>query len=343
MKKFLTVFFAIIILFTGCSNEQPVEVTTEKVRLLNGNLTLTHEGIISLSDETEIRATISGNVMEKYAAAGSDVTEGQKILKTSEIGAHTDLLQEKTELAKSMTELTKEMSELQQAEKNSSAQNIAAKKSAVETRQAEIAEMQERIQKMEDDSATGIVYAPKSGRLGAVDAPLGSQVTADETLLATIGNINPLAVRFEISPEEARLLSTAQDLKVTLKFIDGTIYPSDGTIKFLDDSTAETLFDNSDGLLLLGMTVKVELDGAKVSNTLLIPESAVQQRDDGNYIFVVDSNKEAALKKISLGGKLGTYFIVTDGLKSDDSVVVEGQTNLREGMPLKFQEVGNRN
>lgn len=320
MKKFLMMFFAIVIMLTGCVNEKPVAVTAEKVRLVDGAFNLTREGIISLSDEVEIRSPVSGNLVEKYAKDGTDVTEGQPLLKISEFGPHADLLQIKTELAKSMTDLAKA-----QAENDPSATEL----------KIEVEKNQALVKKIEEDTALGVIYAPKSGRLGAVDAQLGMLVTENETVVAKIGNINPLAVRFNVSAEEAKLLSS-ENLKVMLKFEDGTSYPIDGVIEFVDDSTAEAIFDNSEGLLLVGMNVQIEIDGVKVSNTLLVPEKAIQQRDDGNYVFVVDSNKKAVVKKISLGDRLGNYFIVKDGLNADDLVIVEGQTNLREGTKVQL-------
>lgn len=320
MKKFLMMFFAIVIMLTGCVNEKPVAVTAEKVRLVDGAFNLTREGIISLSDEVEIRSPVSGNLVEKYAKDGTDVTEGQPLLKISEFGPHADLLQIKTELAKSMTDLAKA-----QAENDPSATEL----------KIEVEKNQALVKKMEEDTALGVIYASKSGRLGAVDAQLGMLVTENETVVAKIGNINPLAVRFNVSAEEAKLMSS-ENLKVTLKFTDGTSYPIDGVIEFVDDSTAEAIFDNSEGLLLVGMNVQIEIDGVKVFNTLLVPEKAIQQRDDGNYVFVVDSNKKAIVKKISLGDRLGNYFIVKDGLNADDLVIVEGQTNLREGTKVQL-------
>ena len=87
-----------------------------------------------------------------------------------------------------------------------------------------------------------------------------------------------------------------------------------------------------------GTPAQIEIDGAKLVGVLLVPESAIQRREDGDFVFVADSDKTAAVKKISLGDKLGTYFIVTNGLKANDSIVVESQTNLREGTPLKFRD-----
>lgn len=319
MRKILTLLTVIMILMAGCGGEQPVQVTTEEVKLADGALTLTHEGIISLSDELEVRSPASGNLVEKFVENGTDVTEGQLLLKVCEFGPHADLLQLKTELAKAKTDL---------------ARALATNDESAAELQAELERIQAEVQKLEDFTANGLIYAPKSGRLGSVDASLGMLVTPNETVVATIGNINPLAVRFEVSAEEARLLSATDNLKVTLIFDNGKVYPVEGTINIRDDSTVEAVFDNSDGLLLLGMDVKIELEGLNVANALLVPVDAVQERDGDNIVFVAENNK-AAVKKISLGDKIGTYYIVKDGLKAGDSVVVEGMTNLHEGTPLK--------
>ena len=82
-----------------------------------------------------------------------------------------------------------------------------------------------------------------------------------------------------------------------------------------------------------GHEVRLEISGSLVPNTLLVPEQAIHQRDGGDYVFAVDSNK-AVLKKVSLGGKIGNQFIVDDGLKAGEEVVVEGLSNLHEGTPL---------
>ena len=319
MRKFVTMLFATIILLAGCSNVQPVQVTTQTIQPAGGTLIVTHAGTLTLSDETEIFAPVSGNVMERFAAEGSDVTAGQPILKISELGPHSDLLQLKTELAKAKTDLAKALA--------------ANDESAAELKLA-AEDLQAQVQALEEATAVGIIYAPKSGRLGSVDAPLGMQVTANETLIATVGYTNPVAVRFEVSAEEARLIATAQGLNVTLKFDDGTPYPIGGEIYILDGSTAEATFDNYDGLLLPGMSVTIELDGLNVSNALLVPANAVQNRDADNFVYVAENNK-AAVKNITLGDKVGSFYIVKDGLKAGDSVIVEGVTNLREGTPIK--------
>ena len=319
MKKFLAMFFAMMILLTGCSKEPPVEVTAQKVQSLDGTLTLQHAGTISLSDETEIRATVSGNIMEKFAPDGSDVTEGQALFKIDELERHTELLQAKTELIQAETDLAKAL--------------VARDSSAAELKLA-AEEKRASLKQLEDLAQVGMIYAPKSGRLGSVESPLGMKVTAEETVLATVGNVNPVSVRFEVSAQEARVLSQSTNLMIRLKLGDGSTYPINGTLRLSAD-TAEALFHNPDEALTSGMSAQVEIDGAKLVGVLLVPENAIQRREDGEFVFVVDSDKEAALRKISLGDKIGTYFIVSNGLQANDFVVVEGATDLREGTPLK--------
>lgn len=328
MRNFILIFMMTIFLM-GCGSEPSVSVTTEKVLSANDSLTLIHEGTIALSNSTEIISPVSGNLVERYIEDGDDVTEGQKLFKVSDFGPYTDFLQVKAELAKAMTGLSKAMSELQIAEKNASAQEIAEAKAAVGDFQKEIAEHQELIKKMEEMVSHGIIYAPKSGRLGVVDAPLGMLVIENETLLAEIGNINPVFVNFEISEAESKLLAASDDLKISLKFDDGTNYSYNGTF-----NNGVIFFENPDELLNLGTTAQIVIDGVKISNgLLLIPESVVQQNDTGNFVCINENNK-AAVRKIQLGDKVGNYFLVKDGLKADDSIIIEGFQNLREGTPL---------
>ena len=300
MRNFLAMFFGLMILLTGCSNEPPVEVKTAKVAAGNEALTLTRDGNISLSNEQQVLSSVSGNVIEKFFQDGDEVTEGQKLFKIGSKEAETELLQAKQELATAMTTLAKE----------------AAQKNPVEELQAEIAERQALIQKLEDESAEGIIYSPMAGQVNIGSVRLGAEVKAEENVLATVGKDNPAIVRFEVSEAEK----------------DGTTYPREGKLSF-NGTTAEATFDNPIGLLLLGHEVQIEISGLNVPNTLLVPEEAVHQRVGGDYVFAVDSNK-AALKKVSIGGKIGNKFIVDDGLKAGEEIVIEGLSNLHEGTPL---------
>ncbi len=340
MKKFLTALLLVTTIFlTGCSDEPSVEVTATKVLTVD-KMTVNHGGKISLGGEQKILSRVSGNVVATYFNVGQAVVEGQPLFKIGKQLDDAQLLRAKASLAESMTALAKETAELHRAEAQlannaATAREVDEKKFAADNRRAEVDERQALVQKLEDDAAIGIVYAPTSGQIGDEHVKLGATVTADETVLATIGRSDPVVVRFEISDEEKHCLRSSPALKITMQLADGTIYPHEGKLNFDDTSTVEAVFDNPDGRLISGAAVQLVFDGVSVPDVLFVPESAIQRRDGENFVFVVTANKTATEKKISLGGKIGTYFIVNDGLKADDSVVVEGLTNLREGTPLK--------
>ena len=303
MRKFFVLICAALIFFAGCGNEQSVEIPTEKISPTDVTLTLTREGKISLSHEVMIHSNVSGTIVEKFFKDGDEVTEGQPLFKVGSSERESEILQAKTELTEAMTALPKEL----------------AQKKSVEELQAKISELEARIKILEDESAAGMVYAPITGQLGMENLRMGEVVLANETVLAKIGRINPALVYFEVSAAEKNFLA-ASNPKVALKFVDGMSYPHTGTLNFLNDTTAEVTFDNRDELLLLGTTVQLELLDVKIPNALLVPENAIQQRDGENFVLVVDENKKAVPKKVSLGGKSGNQFVVTDGLQAGDVV-----------------------
>lgn len=316
MKKFFIIVLSLVLcplsLLTGCSSEPPVSVTTEKVLAVNDSLTLMHEGIISPSNELKIFSPVSGNIMEKYIKDNDDVEERQKLFKVNGLGPHSDYLQAKRELAEAMTALAKA-----EVEKAPNAPEL----------QRKVEELQALVQTLEDEAARGIIYAPKAGRLAQV-APLGLPVIENETIVAIVGNVNPVAVTFELSAAEAKLLSASPDLKISLKLSGGSNY-SNGTFK-----DGAILFDNPEEILRLGSAAQVVIDGIKIPNALLVPEKAIRKDDAGNFVYI-NKNGEAAVKRIQLGDKLGNYFVVKDGLTADDLIITDGFENLREGTTLK--------
>ena len=313
MKKFFLIICALTMFLIGCSSEPPVEVKKEKV--LNGDaLTLTYDGKISASNELKIFSPISGNIVEKYFEDGADVEERQKLFKVGSPEDSFELSQAKVALAESMTALAK-----------ASVDNAPAASEL----QFEVEKNKQLVQNLETATEDGIIYAPKAGRLGAIFAPIGIPVVANETLLATVGDINPVVVSFELSAAEKKILAAADGLKISLNFSDGSPYNHNGLFR-----GGEIYFNNPDEFLLLGTTAQVVIDGVKVPNALLVPEIAIQSKGAENFVYI-DDNKKVAVRKILLGDKIGTYYIVKDGLKADDLIITDGFQNLREGTPLK--------
>ena len=139
----------------------------------------------------------------------------------------------------------------------------------------------------------------------------------------------------------------APNFRISLTLADGSSYPYYGEFAEYDRTlgnetgtlTIRTIFKNPDSLLVPGMYARVEITGLKIPGALLVPERALQQLLGETMVIVAQSDNTSAVRKVTLGEKIGSYYVVKSGLKADDWVVVEGLTNLRDGMPLEVTQV----
>lgn len=366
MKKFLATICAATLLFTGCGGEDTEEQAPEesstrvkaiKVLTTSAPLTLSYSGQVVDRDEMKVQSKVSGSIVEKYVKGGQDVVEGQALFKIDDRQYQSAVLQAESTLAKSKTALAKERIELQRDEElwqaNAiSEQTLVNQRIAVKAQESEVATNEAILQKAKDDLANTIVYAPMSGRLGIDDVPVGTFATAGNTALATIGLVDPVYVQFAVSEQEYLRLSRQEEdpnahFRISLTLADGSIYPYKGEFAEYDRTlgketgtlTIRTIFKNPDGLLVPGMYARVEIDGLKIPNAMLVPERALQQLLGESLVIVAQSDNKSAVRKVTLGEKIGSYYIVKSGLKADDWVIVEGLTFLRDGMPLEVTQV----
>ena len=88
-----------------------------------------------------------------------------------------------------------------------------------------------------------------------------------------------------------------------------------------------------------GMFARVKLSGEVIPNAILVPQRAVQQLLGKSFVMVVGKDNKSEARTIELGDQVGSYFVVTNGINVSDTVVVEGLTNLREGIELDVKTV----
>ena len=369
MKKFLAGIFAATMLLTGCGGEDaenqsmeemPTRVKAIKVLTTNSPLTLSYSGQVVDRDEMTVQSKVSGSVVEKYVRGGQDVVEGQVLFKIDDRQYQAAVLQAEANLAKSQTNLAKERTDLQRNEElwyshAISEQTLTNQRAAVKSQEDEVVANEALLQKAKADLADTIVYAPMSGRLGIDDVPVGTLSTAGSTPLATIGLTDPVYVQFAVSEQEYLRISKSEypsngsppNIRISLTLADGSRYPYSGSFAEYDRTlgnetgtlTIRTIFKNPDALLVPGMYTRVEISGLTIPNTMLVPERALQQLLGETLVIVVGADNKSAVRKIKLGDKIGSYYIVESGLKPDDLVIVEGLTMLRDGMPLEVTQV----
>ena len=134
---------------------------------------------------------------------------------------------------------------------------------------------------------------------------------------------------------------------MTITLSDGTQYPLEGEIVESDRAltentgtlTMKALFNNPNGMLMPGMFARVRLSGQTIPNAILVPQRAVQQLLGKSFVMVVNGDGKSEARSVTLGSKVGSYYVIKDGLTSADVVVVEGLSNLQEGVNLNVTMV----
>ncbi len=202
-----------------------------------------------------------------------------------------------------------------------------------------------------------MITAPVNGRIGRSHFYEGRLVSAQTTLLTTIDQLDPMYVN--VSIPESYLLRRRRELaehkvqrpdifqlRGVMTFSDGSVYPEEGILDFADVTLwpetgmlqARFTFPNPEGGFAPGQSyfypgqfVKIRLKGYIRTDAILIPQRAVQQGPKGSFIYVIDKKDKAELRPIHASTWRGNEWLIEDGLRSGDRVVVEGFHRVRPG------------
>jgi membrane fusion protein (multidrug efflux system) len=297
----------------------------------------------------EVRPRVSGIIMERLFKQGSDVQAGDVLYKIDPRPFEVEVMAQEAAQAKAQAVLDQatrqahRIATLAAQHVASEAENekaIAAKRQAeadLAARKAEVARASLNL-----DYAT--IRAPIKGRIGAALVSEGALVTANDTTnLATIRQLDPIYADFTQSAADLIKLREALDrgdleevskgaAKVRL-IVDGRKYPLDGKLLFseakVDASTGQVTlrgeFPNPNGELLPGMYVRVMLEQGVDTDAIAIPEQAVQRGSNGSSdVYVVKPDGRVAKQSIRISDHQDGKWLVSEGLKQGDHVVVEG-------------------
>jgi len=191
------------------------------------------------------------------------------------------------------------------------------------------------------------VTSPITGIAGTRLVAPGNLVGQGEaTLLTTVSNVNPMRVYVSISERDYLIIQRmraegkrkgAGELELILA--DGSVFPHKGRIIIADravDLKTGTLsivteFPNPEALLRPGQFGRVRLAATVAENALLAPQKAVTQMQSANVVYVVGDDNKVALRTVTLGERVGGDYIVTDGIKAGERIIVEGLQKTRPG------------
>jgi membrane fusion protein (multidrug efflux system) len=258
---------------------------------------------------------------------------------------------------KAVTEL--ELDAAVAAEKSAKA-NVAAKqanltnleasvKYTIERANAEVAAAKARVTQADLDLSYCSIHSPISGIIGFLQVDEGNLVgRGDATLLATVSLSNPLLVDFNISEVEFLKITRdnhghGSDLRFELILSDESTHPSPGTFKVVDrtvDPTTGTMkvqasFPNPGSYLRPGQFAKVRVPVAERENAILVPQRAIQELQGARTVMVVDAQNKVSVRTIKVGERSENSYIVLEGLKAGERVIVEGMQKAKPGSEVK--------
>jgi RND family efflux transporter MFP subunit len=193
------------------------------------------------------------------------------------------------------------------------------------------------------------IVSPIDGIAGVAQAQVGDLVSTSSGVLTTVSTVDPIRDYFSVSEQEYLALqkrfsrSDTDHWKLQLILADGTTYPQEGEFYFADRQVNQNtgaiqlaaLFPNPGNVLRPGQYGKVRAVVRTQEKALLIPQAAVTEQQGNYQVAVVDKSGRVVMSSVRVGERAGTMWVIQDGLKPGDQVVVEGQQNLRPGTKVQ--------
>lgn len=279
--------------------------------------------------------------------AALDQAEGQLAQATAQL-ANAEAVQVRTRLdVERYIPLAKEQAASQQDLDNATQNNLAAK-ATVATAQAQIKTAEAAVETAKLNMGFTRLTAPISGIAGQAQLQVGALVSTSGTAVTTVSTLDPIRDYFTVSEQDYLQLqkqfsgSDKQRWKLQLILADGTTYPHEGTFYFagraVDQNTGAiqlaALFPNPGNVLRPGQYGKVRAVIRIEKGALLVPQLAVGELQGSYQADVVGEDGKIAIRPIKVGDRIGTMWIIEEGLKPGERVVAEGQQTLRPGMTV---------
>ena len=352
-KKFLTMVLLSAVLaacgegdkkVAGAGGPPPAEV--DVIVVSAGASTITQEvpGRLQAFRTAQIRARVEGIVEKRLFTEGSDVKAGTTLFRIDPRNYQASYDSAKADLA--IAKLTLDRYKPLLTIKAVSQQEVDLAEAKV--KQAEVALTRARI-----DLENVAVPAPISGRIGRAMVTEGALVgRGDATHLATIEQIDPIYANFtQPGADLLRLnqafksgqLQASKSAMVELLFEDGSVYAQPGKLIFSDlavdpatgSVSLRALFPNPKHELLPGAFVRIRFPEAVVSQAIRVPQRAVQSTPQGQMVMVVAADGKVVPQPVKTGGMSGSDFIIAEGLKGGEQVIVNGLQKARPGAVVK--------
>jgi RND family efflux transporter MFP subunit len=329
----------------------------------------------------DVRAQVTGYLLKQGYQEGAFVRQGQLLFQIDPRPFQAALDQAQGQLAQARaslanaqavqgrtqldvaryTPLAKEQAASQQDLDNAVQNNLAAI-ATVETAKAQIKTYEAAVETAKINLEFTRLVAPIDGIAGQAQLQVGALVTPASGVVTSVSTVDPIKVYFTASepqylawrkrfPTETSSEAAGKALHLQLILADGSTYLHEGTFYFADRQVNQStgairlagLFPNPGSVLRPGGYAKVRAVISTEHGALLVPQRAVSELQGGYQVAVVDSDNKVGIRTVTVGDRVGTQWIIADGLNRGERVVAEGVQKVRTGARVNPKPFGTEN
>jgi membrane fusion protein, multidrug efflux system len=361
LRGILCLFVAINLV--GCSKEQPkkerppVPVEVEEVIQKDVPIYIDAVGNIGAWYTIDIRSQVTGVLQEAHVGEGQDVKLGQLIYTIDPAPFQASLDKAKAQLREDLAGLRlaedkalryKDLAEqdyISQLQYDELISNVELMQAKVDLDKAQIEEARIQLE-------YSYIRSPVNGKISYNVLDPGNLVTANsQDKLTSIRQMDPILVDFTITQKDFLKLQHQHQGKET-KFIytmldtDGKEISKEGTVYFIDNNfdlntgtiLLKGMMDNKDYSLWPGEFGKIKLIVKTVKDGVLVPHTALQIGQKGEYVFILKEDQTVEVRNIVPVELYEGYNLVYEGIKPGEKVVTNGQINLQPGMKVQVKQ-----
>jgi RND family efflux transporter MFP subunit len=320
----------------------------------------------------DVRAQVTGYIMRQGYQEGAFVKKGQllfeidprpfqavldqaegQLAQAKALLANAQAVQGRTELdVNRYTPLAKEQAASQQDLDNAVQNNMAAK-ATVATAEAQIKSAEAAVETAKINLDFTRLVAPIDGIAGQAQLQVGALVNLSSGPVTSVSTVDPIKVYFTVGepqylawrrrfPTESSRLEADKNLRLQLILADGSTYPHEGSFYFADRQVNEStgairiagLFPNPYNILRPGGYGKVRAVIRLQQGALLVPQRAVSELQGGYQVAVVAADDKVSIRTVTVGDRVGTQWVIAEGLNPGERVVAEGVQKVRAGLQV---------
>ncbi|MET0518217.1 MAG: efflux RND transporter periplasmic adaptor subunit, partial [Burkholderiaceae bacterium] len=313
-------------------------------------------GRLEAVERVDIRSRVAGTVQSVHFREGALVRKGDLLLTIDPAPFASDVERAEAQVVAAQARLSYTRSEYERAQRLLDERAIAQREydertNAQREADANLRAAQAALQSARLSLGYTQVRAPVAGRVGKLEITVGNLVAAGPgaPVLTTLVSVSPIYASFDADEQVvARVTATpgqrnrldripvqmgtlgveGTPLEGRLQLIDNQVNAKSGTVR------VRAVFDNKDGSLMPGQFARVRMGEASKRQALLVNERAVGTDQNKRFVMVVDKDSKAEYREVKLGATVNGLRIVTDGLKANERIVVNGLQRVRPGALL---------